>query len=271
MTMLRLVSATRLSEAEFWCSSFLGRSLRAMPSELRPELALRFDNVGERCMGLAAYYNRALDSCPESRQLLFVHDDVYLHDPFLALRVLEALRKSDVVGLAGSRNSDLSQPSWCLAFDSELNGLGWQSSENLVLSGAVSHCPSLPLAGGPPPLQTHITYGPLETRCDLLDGVFLAVRPERLSARGGYGLVRFDERFDFHLYDLDFCRTCSSRGLALRTMAYAVTHASGGAFCTPGWKHAARAYLGKWPPPELRPAERSRASAIAPLKGHVFS
>jgi GT2 family glycosyltransferase len=58
--------------------------------------------------------------------------------------------------------------------------------------------------------------------------------------------VRFDERFTFHFYDLDFCKTASAAGLRLGTWPVAVTHASGGAFGGAAWQAAWERYRDKY-------------------------
>jgi GT2 family glycosyltransferase len=58
--------------------------------------------------------------------------------------------------------------------------------------------------------------------------------------------VRFDPRFDFHFYDLDFCRTARQKGLRLGTWPICVTHQGKGAFGTPEWRRNHQAYLTKW-------------------------
>lgn len=237
---VRLVCATRRSEADFWRHTLLGRSLEAIPPPLRPELAIRFDNSGDRRLGLPVVYNRAIESCPTTRHILFVHDDVYIHDAFVGHRITEGLSGSDVIGLAGSRGSDPAQPAWGLEFDADLNGVGWQQGPGIQLSGAVSHT-SARTAPHPPTVALG-AYGPLSAACDLLDGLFIAARIDRLKARD----VRFDERFDFHLYDIDFCRTARCAGLLLWTWPILVTHGSPGNFCTPEWKVGARRYIDKW-------------------------
>lgn len=236
-----LCSATRLSREDFWRNSLLGRSLLAFPPELRPELALVFDNTGPDAKGLPAIYNAAIAQCPDEMNLLLVHDDVYLHDTFLQYRISDGLKRYAVIGLAGSAGSDPTQPSWGLAFDEELNSLGWQKTETITMSGAVSHCSSMKIALHTPSVQLS-QYGNLPLGCDLLDGLFLAVKPIRLRHAG----VKFDEQFAFHLYDLDFCRSARAAGLSLGTWPILVTHGSGGNFSTPAWKDAARKYLAKW-------------------------
>jgi GT2 family glycosyltransferase len=238
---LTLVSATQVSEGLFWDATYLGRSLKRIPESLRPSQLIAFGNAGPRAHGLSKIFNAALDRTDADENLVFLHDDVYLNDWFLVQRVAEALERFDVVGLAGSSNPDLAQPAWGLRFDERLNPIGWQPG--LVRSGAVNHfdyaCPNLSL------------YGPTPMACTLLDGVFLAVKTAELKARG----VRFDPRFDFHCYDIDFCRTAASKGLRLGTWPIAVTHDSGGAYGSEAFKRAARAYLEKW-----RPETRAEAS-----------
>jgi len=231
---VKLVSATQVPENIFWDATYLGRSLRRLPEALRPPSAIAFANTGPKVRGLSEIFNQLLDQTEPETQLVFVHDDVYLNDWFLTERVLEALQRFDIVGLAGSANPDLSQPSWGLRFDAELRPLGWQPG--LRRSGSVNHfdyaCPNVSV------------YGPTPMACQLLDGVFLAVRTAALKQRG----VRFDPRFEFHCYDIDLCRTALAKGLRIGTWPIAVTHDSGGGFGSEAFRRAARAYLEKWRP-----------------------
>ncbi len=244
MKATRLVSSTRLSERDFWQSSLLGRSLRLFPDALRPELHIRFDNHGE--WGLPEIYNRAIEDCPVEKNLLFVHDDVFLHDPFLQHRLDEALCLWDVVGLAGSRGSDLSQPSWGLGFDEQGKPVGWQAPKaGFALSGAVSHVSRYREPGehrytAPAPILG--VYGALPAECDLLDGLFLAVNAALIKEWN----VRFEERLRFHLYDLDFCRAAKKKNLHLSTWPILCSHGSGGNFDSEEFRAASRIYLEKW-------------------------
>lgn len=238
----RLVSATRRSEASFWRESLLGQSLLAMPGELRPELSLRFDNEGERCVGLPVLYNRAIETTPRGTALIFVHDDVYLHDAFVMARVSEALEHADVIGLAGSRGIPEDAVSWALDFNDGLECRGWHRGENVRFAGAVSHAVPEGKHSGPPPLAERFCYGRLQAQCDALDGVFLAGEAGNLQDSG----LRFDERFTFHLYDTDFSRSARARRLVQSTYPILVSHASGGNYESATWKAAARLYRRKW-------------------------
>jgi len=231
---VKLVSATQVAESVFWDATYLGRSLKRIPEAFRPPSAIAFANTGPRARGLSEIFNQVLDQTEPETQLVFLHDDVYLNDWFLVHRVLEALERFDLVGLAGSANPDLSQPSWGLRFDAELRPQGWQPG--LKRSGSVNHfdyaCPNASV------------YGPTPMACQLLDGVFLAVRTAALKSKN----VRFDPRFKFHCYDIDLCRTALQQGLRIGTWPIAVTHDSGGNFGSESFRQAARAYLDKWPP-----------------------
>ncbi len=247
-----------------------------MPEVLRPTLVVAFENSE----GLPDVYNRAISQCPEDQNLLFVHDDLYLHDPFVQMRIEEGLRKADLIGLAGSRGTDPRHPSWALAFDEFLRPVEWQRGTGVLPSGAVSHFPETPGLSVPP--VTLSLYGTFPAECDLLDGVFLAVRRSTLgdalpSSDSGSGSesspsqnprpktqnpssLRFDPRFAFHLYDLDFCRAARRVGLRLSTWPILCTHSSAGNFSSAEFKAAARAYLQKWAEEGLR----SQVSGISP-------
>ena len=85
-------------------------------------------------------------------------------------------------------------------------------------------------------------FGPARQPVKLLDGVFLAAKAGTLRQAG----VKFDIRFPFHFYDVDFCRTCEQAGLRLGTWPIAISHGSFGDFGTDDWKQAYATYLEKW-------------------------
>ena len=169
--------------------------------------------------------------------LVFVHDDVYLDDWMLGVHLMEALDHFDVVGVAGNTRRQPSQLTWYLEPpvtlpDGRLSLTDWDSAH---LSGAVAH--------GAPAQSMVKVYGPAPQPVALLDGVFLAARAARLRE----AQVRFDPRFDFHFYDLDFCRTAQAAGLRLGTWPLAITHASGGqSVHSASWQVGAQRYLEKW-------------------------
>jgi GT2 family glycosyltransferase len=221
----RIVCATRLSRAQFATHTALGRSLALFPYPF-VELRLFPDNS----KGLPILYNQALrEAAADPAMLVFVHDDVYLQDYFWPNHVYEALRSFDIIGIAGNKRRVTGQPAWRF-IDAALT-----RDDRSNLSGIVAH-------GTTWPPQYVSYYGPPYQQVQLLDGLFLASSSETLLSNG----MLFDERFDFHFYDLDFCRQAELRNLRLGTCSVSAMHASDGRFGTPSWKAAFEEYLRKW-------------------------
>lgn len=222
--MIDIVSATRLSQDAFWNTSALGQSLLRLSQDTRLASAhVAYENR----RGLPDIYNARIDAEDSADMLVLVHDDVWLDDYLLADRVIAGLQQYDVIGVAGNRRRIAKQPGW-LFKDADFS---WDK-ENL--SGAIAH--------GKQPFAPVSWFGPMPADCESLDGVLLAVRKSALRKAG----VRFDPRFDFHWYDMDFCRTARSQGLRVGTWPICLTHQSGGAFGTDAWKAKFAEYLKKW-------------------------
>lgn len=220
---LRFVTATRSSLAEFEAQSPLCRSLKRASECAAIELTVTPDNRS----GLPQIYNKAIESAAPHDALVFIHDDVWVDDWLIGLRLTEALSAFDVIGIAGNTRRVPHQQSWILkgATDEKDDGF---------LSGAVAH-------GAVSESRSH-RFGPAPAEVQLLDGVMLAARAASLQQKG----VRFDAQFDFHFYDTDFCRSCTAAGLRLGTWPIAITHASAGRYKTPAWDQAYGQYLAKW-------------------------
>lgn len=222
--MLDVVSATRLSENDFWNASALGLSLTRLMSEARINACPIYENR----RGLPEVYNERIDSPDAADYLLFVHDDVWLDDYFIVDRLLQGLERFDVLGVAGNRRRRDGQPAWGFV-DANLT---WEDSA--YLSGSVAH--------GKQPFGLVTTWGAVPAECELMDGVLLAARRDTLRAQD----VRFDPRFDFHFYDVDFCRTARQKNLRLGTWPICITHQGQGRFGTPHWSAMYAKYLEKW-------------------------
>jgi hypothetical protein len=222
--MIEIVSATRLGERDFWERSALGLSLRRLTHDTRLVPRIAFGNS----RGLPEIFNARILSKDPAEILVFVHDDVWIDDYFLGDRVAEGCAAFDVIGVAGNRRRVTNQPAWAFV-DSKFT---WDEKHNL--SGSVAH--------GTHPFGDISFFGPVPAECKLLDGVFLAARKPALTLKG----VLFDPLFDFHFYDMDFCRNAGEKGLRLGTWPVCLTHQSGGAFGTPKWSEKYSLYLKKW-------------------------
>ncbi len=222
---LVVVSATRMAEKEFWESSALGLSLlRLQGHDDRLSWVIAFSNKRD----LPSIYNQAIEESSGDSVLVFVHDDVWIEQDDFVDSVLAGFREYDVIGVAGNKRILPRQPSW--AFIDE--NFTWD--DRCFLSGRVGHGID---AGG-----AETEYGDVPAPCELLDGVLLAARSQLLRDSG----VRFDPQFDFHFYDLDFCRTARAKGLKLGTWPIQITHQSGGAFGSDGWREKYSLYLKKY-------------------------
>jgi GT2 family glycosyltransferase len=222
--MIEIISATRLSESDFWNRSALGLSLRRLAHDARLVARLAFANR----RGLPDIFNARI-SAPDGHDLLvFIHDDVWIDDFYLADRVIEGLKTYDVIGVAGNRRRVRNQPAWAFVDDK----FTWDNKSNLT--GSVAH--------GTQPFGQISFFGVVPTDCELMDGVFLAAKKSALTA----SRVLFDPRFDFHFYDMDFCRSARQQGLRLGTWPICLTHQSDGAFGTKRWIEKYRQYIEKW-------------------------
>ena len=167
--------------------------------------------------GISTCYNAIINAAIEKdiTYLVFAHDDIYLSDTFTFDKLHTCFNEhdADVVGVAGSKQFNLQR-------GLKYGRAAWHTgSERSMWSGAVYH-PVKETKG-----QWYCTnFGPSPAKVICLDGLFLAVKVESLKKSS----VKFDERFDFDFYDLDFCISCHKAGLAVYTMPIAIFHNSHG-------------------------------------------
>lgn len=243
--LITFISASRAPEELFISCSPLGlsldrlRSIKVCKPTSETELNILYRGVIEfqNSRGLPDVFNASIEarlaarSLPRSEEirdeiLVFVHDDVWLDDAQIGEHLLSGLDRFDIIGVAGSVNRVPGQLSW---FDLK-SGLDFPVH---AMSGMICH--------GSDPCGEISYFGPWHQSCELLDGVFMAVRLSTIARTG----LRFDPRFRFHYYDMDFCRTARSLGLRLGTWPIALTHQSQGGFGDE-WRRCYPEYLAKW-------------------------
>jgi hypothetical protein len=160
--------------------------------------------------------------------LVFCHDDIWIDDSQIGEHLLAAVCHFDVVGIAGCETRISSQAAWSFQDPG-------CSVPVVNASGMIAH--------GAHPLGQISYYGPSCRTCELLDGVLIAVR---LSTFQLYPRLRFDCRFSFHFYDMDFCRTASLTGLRIGTWPIALTHSSMQSYHGALWRKSYETYIAKW-------------------------
>jgi GT2 family glycosyltransferase len=227
--LLEIVSASR-SDVEGFAATPLGTSLARLRGDKRLQPQVTLSNAAR----LPDIYNARIESGDPADILVFMHDDMWIEDFYFTDRIIEGLTRFDIIGVAGNSRIPPGHKTWA------------QSPE--------TNKPDLPhLRGGiglgPAPLGRVRFYGPTIGECELLDGVFIAARKSALVERK----VRFDPRFDFHFYDLDFSRTARKAGLRLGVWPIAMTHRiderNEGSYSSPGWHRNLELYQQKWPAP----------------------
>jgi len=216
--------ATRQSQENFDKLSATGRSLSNMTF---PDVSIRL--FPENSTGLSTLYNRVIEEYMNQDVILvFAHDDLYFLDLFWPKRLREGLSQFDLTGIVGNRKRHPMQPSWAFL---DVSGT-WDVKENL--SGSVAH-------GHAFPPESFAEFGPTG-QVSLLDGLLMAATSQTLKNTG----LRFDERFDFHFYDMDMCRSAEQRDLKIGTIPLSLMHESKGGYSNPSWLQAYQAYIEKW-------------------------
>lgn len=219
------VAATRLSEERFWRESPLALSLRTHLQDPSVTLQVAFNNK----KGLPEIYNEAIAN-QEADIMVFIHDDIWIKDLKILEKIREAVKSFDIVGLAGNTRISKKQPAWLFK---KLDGTNFIWDHG-YLSGEVFH--------GSPENPELSVFGPTPAACELIDGLFIAASKKQLTSSKVY----FDELFDFHFYDLDFCRTARKKGLSIGTWPIGILHISKGAFGSPSWREGYKSYFSKW-------------------------
>lgn len=219
-----MVVATRYSEQEFHTHSATGKSLQLLKF---PEISLKL--FAQNSTGLPQLYNQVIEEyLNQDVILVFAHDDLHFLDLFWPERFYQGLSEYDLVGVVGNRMRHSMQPSWAFL---DVQGT-WDKKENL--SGSIAH-------GEHFPPETFAEFGPTGP-VKILDGLCLATSTSVLKQFG----LRFDERFNFHFYDLDFCRRAEELKLQAGTISLSLVHESKGSFNNQSWLDAYKSYIAKW-------------------------
>lgn len=222
---IKVVTATKLTETDFWSKAALGLSLKR---HLKMDASLSVEVAYSNARGLSEIFNQAIARADEDEILVFMHDDVWIDEANFVDAVIAGLEHYDVIGVAGNQRRLANQPAWAFV-DAEFT---WDDQSHL--SGSIAH--------GQNAFSKQEVFGEMPATCELLDGVFMASKTSSLKRNQ----VQFDPQFDFHFYDMDFCRSARKAGLKLGTWPIKLTHQSGGAFGSRQWRAKYQLYKNKW-------------------------
>ena len=222
---LVIVSATRLTQEIFWQISALGISLkRHMSKDTRLDAQISFENT----RGLSEVFNDSISKADQDQTLVFIHDDVWINQDNFLETVMAGLEKYDVIGVIGNKRRLKNQTGW------RFLDIKQEIDRETNLSGCIGFGLTTP--------GIVENYGPAPVPCELLDGVFMAVRKSTLQNSH----LEFDTLFDFSFYDMDFCRTARQKNIKLGTWLIDLTHQSQGRYGTSGWHNNLKKYQEKW-------------------------
>lgn len=194
--------------------------------------------------GLPKVYNRFIDverKKPTHDFVVFLHDDLWLTDCLFFKKVMEVCRYNgyDIIGACGGGK-------WTLQDPTKPN-IWTKAAQGSFASGFMIHAAK--------PEFTHATqtydgrslfasnYGYSPAKTLTLDGSILCVSKKAIE-KG----ARFDEQFDWHFYDMDFCvNAVKTLGLVVGTAPFIATHESLGESVTSrGFYDAQARFVKKW-------------------------
>lgn len=194
-------------------------------SDIKIELKLKHNNTK---VGLSQYYNECIDTYANvCDYMIFVHDDVEFINMDLAYQIEKGMEKFDVLGVAGCISPQIkNQNLWHLMADRKnLRGFAghtWEGTGNELLL---------------------TVFGPSPSRVAIIDGVFIAINSKRVLETN----TRFDEKFMFHHYDMDFSMSCNMNKLKIGTWPILLDHSSPGLReFTKDWNESNEYFKNKW-------------------------
>lgn len=181
----------------------------------------------ENKTGLSELYQNILNESNDD-YVLFMHDDLEIHDHFLIKKLLKAHETYDVVGLAGAttQNYKSDKPMvWHLCREKPEHS-----------RGIVGHYIPKGFNGVS---ETHINsayFGPTPGPVVVIDGLFMSFKMSALKDKGEI----FDRNFTFHHYDMGMCVNAVEKGLTIGVWPIYCLHYGLGEFAhdTVWQKHA---------------------------------
>lgn len=152
--------------------------------------------------GLSELYQEKLNSCKED-YILFIHDDLEIHDLFLFEKLVAAHKIYDIVGLAGATEQTYSSqvpPAWHLAQNGSQNA-----------RGIVSHYIPKNFSALQESHVNSVFFGPTPAKVVTIDGLFMSFKTSILDNT----IPLFDSTYTFHFYDLQMCINANKKNYSI--------------------------------------------------------
>jgi GT2 family glycosyltransferase len=239
---MRIVIPTQKTEEEYWASD-PGRTVKAAKHLTKVDIKYQdedwfmlkdnfdVDVIEKNETGLGKLYNQYLND--ESDIIVFMHDDLEIHDLFFYEKLVEAHKHYDVVGLAGASRQEYKKdvPSlWHMACN-QFRMVGNKMGEG---RGFVSH---KHLHG-----LSFDWFGQTPAPTVFIDGLFMSFNMKRVKETG----FTFDEDFEWHHYDITACLRAKEKGLSMGVWPIFAVHHGLGEWNTPEWHKSDKLFKEKY-------------------------
>lgn len=229
--MLHIVIPTPKSQEEYKSSPEYKCLDRSKSINSNIELHILWNNK----LGITTLYNLWLqnesETLKENDLVLFLHDDVEIHDLFLYEKLQKAHEQFDIVGLAGATSQNYGD-----LYDKNNNRvpLVWHLRRNTVgcARGIVSHKIPKGFNGCEFAHYNSSYFGPTPSETVVVDGLFISVKYNKNKFQNW----NLDEQFTFHFYDMELCKVCKERNMKIGVWPIFVVHSGLGEFANdPTW------------------------------------
>lgn len=227
-----IVVPTTKTVDDFWKSSVNMCLQKIKNTTDKNKFKIVLDVVFENKKGLTELIQEKLTECT-SDYIIFIHDDLEIHDLFLCEKLLVAHKTYDIVGIAGATSQDYSYsqipPVW------HLRKIASEDSR-----GIVSHYIPKGFGNAPESHVNSVFFGPTPSEVVVIDGLFMSFKKSSVENKN----LDFTKEFTFHFYDMNLCASAIENNLRIGVYPIFCIHYGLGEFASdPLWNSLSRKFL----------------------------
>lgn len=203
MKKILAVSCTKKAKQDK-SSLLVYKSLDLLKHEI--DLMIHYENK----KGLPEVYNTYItkNNAKKYDYMLCIHDDVYVDDLKIRGKLYTAHKQFNIVGLAGCLKPVIKKPALWHLMSERANWRGYVAHNNKDDFTAINMT----------------SFGPTPSRVVLIDGLFMSIDINAALNTDW----NFDERFNFHHYDLASCLSANKKQMTIGVTPINVIHSSPG-------------------------------------------